>query len=99
MGHIGHITNRCRVNREVMILARNFNFAGRGINDRMISPVMTKRQLDNRGTNGKRQDLMPETNPEQGNLPHKNLYRIDGIGDLSRITRPVGQKHAVWLAI
>ncbi len=96
VGHGRTIDRRVRC-RKVMVLARNLHDSGAEVSNRMVRPVMTKRQLGDLASKGQRHQLMPQSDSENGNLPKQALDRVLGIFHMRRIAGTIGQKHPIRL--
>ena len=60
---------RLRVNREPMVLRRDRNLPGEQILDRLVAATMAELQLERLSAQSVGQNLMAQTNPEDGFFP------------------------------
>ena len=88
---------RC-VDGEVVVLAGDLDGARGEVFDRVVGAVVPERQLDRLGAQGPAEQLVAEADAEDRHLAEQLADRLDGVGHLSRVARPVGQEDAVGLA-
>ena len=89
---------RIRVHYEPVVLRRDFNFPGCQIHHRVIAAVVTEFQLEGFATQSQSQNLMAETDSEDGHLPNQLSYVLGGIFERLRVSRAVREKYAVRLS-
>ena len=88
-----------RVNRETVVLRRNFDFAGLEFLDRVVGAAVAELELIGIGAHRERQDLMSETDAEDRDIRLDQLTGVaDRIVEHGRIAGPVAEKHPVRLA-
>jgi hypothetical protein len=85
------------INTKPMILRRNCYGTGLQILDRMISAPMTELEFVGCGAKRQTKQLVPQAYSKYGQLSQELPYRLNGIGNSSRVARTVGKKYAVRL--
>src|SRR5262245_48406751 len=88
-----------RIDRESVILRCDFHLPAFQIQHRMIAAVMSELELVCLPTESQTQNLVSETNPEDGFSPEKTPHILDRIFERLRISGPVRQKNSVGLQI
>lgn len=89
-------TIECRwIDRKAVILRRDFDLLGEKILDGVIASPVTEFQLEGFRLKRERQQLMTETDAEDGRFADKALEIFDGLPDSRRVARTVGDKDAV----
>ena len=89
---------RSRVDRVVVVLARDLDPPGREIAHRMIATVMPEPELERGRAQRERHDLVTETDAEDRQLPEERGDVVARVVDRARIARTVREEHAVGLA-
>ena len=92
MGDFRPLLQRIDVHTETMILGRNLNLPGGEVHHRLVAPVMAEFELIGLSTQGQTQNLVSQTDTEQGNLSHQGGDIVLGIGQRIRVARTVRQK-------
>ena len=91
------IAQRTGIDAEAMILRSNFNLAGAVVQHRVIGAVVAELQLVRFAPESQTEDLVTETDPEDGNFANK----LADVGGLLRerlgIAGPVREKNAIGL--
>ena len=80
-----------------MVLRGDLDPPGLEVLHGMVAAPVAEFEFVGPGAVGEGKDLVPQANSEDRDLPDQladGLYRL---GDVLRIARAVGEKHAVWL--
>ncbi|MEY3111178.1 MAG: ATP-dependent helicase RecG [Actinomycetota bacterium] len=91
------VTQRLRIDTEVVILARDFHSSRAQVAHRMVGTVMTEGQLEGLAAEREGQQLMTETDTEHGGPAFDE--RADGLRSTSDdlgIARTVREEDSVW---
>mmetsp|Transcript_53303 Transcript_53303/g.125259 ORF Transcript_53303/g.125259 Transcript_53303/m.125259 type:complete len:315 (-) Transcript_53303:5901-6845(-) len=89
---------RVGVHRETVVLAGDADAATVQVLDRMVGAVVAELHLEGLGARGQRQDLMPEADAKDRYAGLDQLGgRLDRVVAGLRVTRAVGQEHAIRL--
>lgn len=87
----GRIFETVLVNGKGVILRGDFDFTGNYVPDRVISSAVTEFQLIALGSVGQTDDLMPETDAENGIFSMEFTNGIYKTRNIAGISRPVGK--------
>src|SRR5262249_12584523 len=99
MRHFHTVGQRRRVDRVVVVLARDLHLPGVEIANRMVATVMPEGQFERLGTERETHDLMTKTDPEHRHLSEQFAHVALRAGRRRGIARTVRQEHAVGLPI
>ena len=99
--HMGHgktgALQRLLFHRVAVVLAGDLYLSGGEILYRMVSSPVAELQFVGLPAVGQRQELMPQTDAEHGDLPPQYLQRFDHFRYVFRISGSVGDEHTIGL--
>ena len=99
VGHLDAVGGKTRcIEGKPMVLAGDLHLPGGAAG--MVETAMPVTELEGGAAHGKPQNLMPETDSEQREIPllDQTTGQLDSVTDSRRIPRPVGQEHTLRLA-
>ena len=91
------VRNGAGGNGVVVVLARDLDHAGLEALHRVVGAVVTEGQLVGRAAQCGGEDLVPEADAEDRDLPHQIGHGGGGAGQRGRVARAVGEEDAVGL--
>ena len=97
MGDFRPLLQRIDIDTETMILRRNLNPPGCEVHHRLVAPVMAEFELISLSTQGQTQNLVSQTDTEQGDFSHQSGDIVLSIGHRIRVARTVRQENAIRL--
>ncbi len=97
MGDVGGGDRPLR-HRVVVVLAGDLDRPVGQALDRVVAAVVAEGELVGGAAQGRRQQLVAEADPEDGNVPDQVADGVDGVGDGGGVARAVGQEDPVRAA-
>ena len=90
---------RIGIHGKPVVLGRDLDLVAIEILDRMVGAAMPELELVGLGTQGEAEQLMAETDAEDGPVRRvdQRAHVVDCIGDRGRIAGAVAQEDAVWI--
>ena len=89
--------NRFRIHGEAVVLSGDLHSPRLEVHHRMVCPMVAEFQLVGFSSQGQTQNLMAQTNTEDGQFPDALANRGDEIRHSFRVSGPVGDKQPVRL--
>ena len=99
MGRAGDLPDRFHVDDEPVVLSRDFDPTRRQILDRLIEAAVSELELVGVAAERAGQQLMPETDPEDGPLAQQVTDGLDRVAYRRRVAGPAGQEDTVRIEI
>ena len=96
MCHHRLVTDACLVHRKAVVLGRYLYTAGLQVLHRLIGTSVTKLHLIGLSTHRAGENLMPQANPEDGQLAEQRRNRLVRPGDRGGVSGSIGEKDAMW---
>ena len=98
VAHLGPAAERIGVDGEVVVLARDLDAAGGEVAHRVVATVVAERELHRARAEGATEQLVPEADAEDRDVPEQPRDRVAGVRHGGGIARAVGEEHPGGLA-